>query len=216
MSRNAGDPVCVPVDISVLQARGVSDHADSDVHSQERVGWLLAGALLLVLLITPVACTSNAGRQPAATTTTVAVRASTTTTSQTTAATTASNAWTELYSSWFTPPVHLDASMAYDSDTHKVIMFGGQDSSGFLDDTWAYDPAFNTWTQLHPSGPLPPAQAYSSMAYDSDTHQVIMFGGGAESLLNDTWAYDPARQHLDRTFARRDIALGARLPLDGL
>jgi N-acetylneuraminic acid mutarotase len=152
---------------------------------------MVAGALLSVLLVAPVACTSNAGRQVAATTTTVTVRASTTTTSQLPATTAASNTWTKLNPSGTTPPVHLNPSMAYDSDTGHVIMFGGQGWSGLLSDTWAYDPATNTWTDLEPSGPLPSARAYSSITYDPDTHQVIMFGGDGSGFLNDTWAYDP-------------------------
>ena len=50
--------------------------------------------------------------------------------------------------------------MAYDSSSHRVIMFGGSvaDGSKYFNDTWAYDPAANTWTELKPSGALPGAR----------------------------------------------------------
>ena len=89
-------------------------------------GRLVAGGtLLLLLLLTPLACASNAGRQAVVTTTTVTVPTSSTTTGQMPATATASNTWSELNPSGTTPPVHLLPSMAYDSDTHQVIMFGG-------------------------------------------------------------------------------------------
>ena len=36
-----------------------------------------------------------------------------------------------------------------------MIMFGGSERYRGLNDTWAYDPAGNTWTDLKPSGTLP-------------------------------------------------------------
>jgi len=88
--------------------------------------------------------------------------------------------------------------MVYDSATGKVILFGGRElvngastSLGFLNDTWAYDPTANTWTNLNPSGDLPPARNGHSMVYDSATGKVILFGGFGIDIHNDTWAYDP-------------------------
>ena len=43
--------------------------------------------------------------------------------------------------------------MAYDPTSGRLIMFGGSaGDGGRLDDTWAYDPAANAWTELKPSG----------------------------------------------------------------
>ena len=84
--------------------------------------------------------------------------------------------------------------MAYDSVTHRLIMFGGSvDAVHRLNDTWAYDPAANTWTELKPSGRLPSPRRAQSMAYDPISRRLIMFGGCGDSgaLLDDTWAYDP-------------------------
>ena len=46
--------------------------------------------------------------------------------------------------------------MVYDTQTNKVILFGGDGNNGNdLNDTWAYDPQSNTWTELSPSGVTP-------------------------------------------------------------
>jgi N-acetylneuraminic acid mutarotase len=105
------------------------------------------------------------------------------------------NAWTDLKPAGESPSARTGHSMVYDPSTRRVIMFGGRDGiSGFLDDTWAYDPASNAWTKLSPTGAVPPVRWFHSMVYDSTTGRVIMFGGEADGrhLLNDTWAYDPA------------------------
>ena len=60
-----------------------------------------------------------------------------------------------------------------------------------LNDTWAYDPAANTWADLTPSGPLPSVRGSAAMVYDPSTRRIIMFGGVAATRFNDTWAYDP-------------------------
>ena len=71
-----------------------------------------------------------------------------------------------------------------------MIVFGGAnaDSSTFFNDTWAYDPVANTWTELKPSGELPRA-CYASMVYDVTAERLIMFAeGGPGASLNDIWA----------------------------
>jgi N-acetylneuraminic acid mutarotase len=59
-----------------------------------------------------------------------------------------------------------------------------------LNDTWAYDPTANTWSELKPAGNLPTAR-HGCMVYDSGVGHVIMFGGACGNLgaLSDTWAY---------------------------
>ena len=86
--------------------------------------------------------------------------------------------------------------MAFDPDTAQVIMFGGSDgyAADLLSDTWAYDPAANTWTALKPSGSMPSGRDYYWMAYDPPRARVIMIGGYnnmGSSGLNDVWAYTP-------------------------
>jgi N-acetylneuraminic acid mutarotase len=87
--------------------------------------------------------------------------------------------------------------MVYVPGSGKIIYFGGTvpidgATLGFLSDTWAYDPAANTWAELRPTGDLPSARAGHSMVYDPTSGKVLLFGGlGPNGVVNDTWAYDP-------------------------
>ena len=88
------------------------------------------------------------------------------------------------------PPARDYASMAYDSGTGQLVLFGGYDSSsgGFLNDTWTWNGT--TWTQQSPTT-SPPARDFASMAYDSVTGQLVLFGGlGSSGELNDTWTWN--------------------------
>jgi N-acetylneuraminic acid mutarotase len=91
------------------------------------------------------------------------------------------------------PRARQAASMVYEPATRRMILFGGDGPYGVLGDTWAYDPATNTWSQLHPSV-SPPARSSHAMVFDPVTGKIIMFGGVDWDLRNfgDTWAFDPA------------------------
>ncbi len=104
------------------------------------------------------------------------------------------NIWTDLRPSGTLPSGRFACSIAYDPASRRLIMFGGNDGTTRLGDTWAYDLAANTWTELKPSGTLPLGRAGHVMVYDPAGRQLIMFGGRSTEteLLNDTWAYDPA------------------------
>jgi N-acetylneuraminic acid mutarotase len=129
----------------------------------------------------------------AATTSSVAVTA----TSEATTTTEAPVAWTDLNPNGQVPSPRDEPAMVYDSSAGRVILFGGwdDDDDADLGDTWAYDPAANTWTNLNPTGNVPPARSVHSMVYDEAADKVILFGGwdySAGNSLNDTWAYDPS------------------------
>ena len=77
--------------------------------------------------------------------------------------------------------------MTYDQVSRKIIMFGGDNGTTYLNDTWAFDGV--TWTQVATDTP-PPARAAAQMAYDSVTHKVVLFGGYNGRYLGDTWLWD--------------------------
>jgi hypothetical protein len=69
-------------------------------------------------------------------------------------------------------------------------MFGGYDGNGYLNDTWEFDGV--TWAQVSANTP-PPARAAAQMAYDSVTHEVVLYGGfDGANYLGDTWLWDGA------------------------
>ncbi|MCX5977649.1 MAG: hypothetical protein NTV33_12735 [Coprothermobacterota bacterium] len=101
------------------------------------------------------------------------------------------NSWTNLNPA-NPPSARYGHAMVYDSSRGKVILFGGANNSGSLNDTWSYDPVANSWTQYSP-GFSPSARSGHAMVYDSTRGKVILFGGysSSYSYRNDTWSYDP-------------------------
>jgi hypothetical protein len=88
---------------------------------------------------------------------------------------------------------------AYHQKLKKTVLFGGAAYNGpVMNDTWLYDYAANTWTQIFPSNP-PPARTRGAMAYDSRNEVMIMtcgndtfYGAGsnAGTWFHDTWVLD--------------------------
>lgn len=91
------------------------------------------------------------------------------------------------------PPVRVGHDMAYDSESDRVILFGGETSPGsnvLYNDTWAYDLNSDTWTNRNPTA-RPQTRFAHAMAYDTDSDRVILFGGWTGTTQsNETWAYD--------------------------
>jgi hypothetical protein len=89
------------------------------------------------------------------------------------------------------PSARYDAPMAYDTAIGQLVLFGGTLSSSppESNDTWTWDGT--TWTQEAPAT-SPTDRVLASMAYDSGTGQLVLFGGlTSEGEPNDTWAYLP-------------------------
>jgi hypothetical protein len=99
-----------------------------------------------------------------------------------------------------TPSPRSDASMAYDPDRGRVVMFGGVDANNqILSDTWIFELQSNqflnrswfNWGQ--PALDIsPPARDQASMAFDPLTRKIILTGGfGAGGNKNDVWSFEP-------------------------
>ncbi len=83
-----------------------------------------------------------------------------------------------------------DPAMAYDSDRHVCVLFGGYTSRGW---TMEWDGA--SWSVRSTTGPSP--RFGHMMAYDSARHVTVMFGGavdtsGGEVRINETWEWNGA------------------------
>jgi hypothetical protein len=98
-----------------------------------------------------------------------------------------SASWVQL-SPASSPPARSYLAMTYDPASGKIIMFGGFDGAGYLNDTWTFDGV--TWAQVAVSH-SPPVRAAAQMAYDSVTRKVVLFGGyNGTNYLGDTWLWD--------------------------
>jgi Galactose oxidase, central domain len=103
------------------------------------------------------------------------------------------------------PSPREGAAMAYDAATNTLVLFGGTTAlSGAqccdLNDTWIWNGATSTWTQVFPSM-SPPARRFDGqgMAYDPNTGTVVLFGGtttypGTGTKFGDTWTWNGLTQ----------------------
>ncbi|MBI2945238.1 MAG: hypothetical protein HYY25_13675 [Candidatus Wallbacteria bacterium] len=86
-------------------------------------------------------------------------------------------------------------ALAFDGVRRRVILFGGYDSSGRLNDTWEWNGV--SWSLVQAFNPSPgPDQPtprnYHSLASDSaGRKRIVLFGGGdAGGSFNDTWEWN--------------------------
>ncbi|MFW9796322.1 MAG: kelch repeat-containing protein [Candidatus Thorarchaeota archaeon] len=94
-------------------------------------------------------------------------------------------------------PLRQSTPLVYDSESDRIILFGGstQNVEAGYSDTWSYDYNTNTWTNMSPAI-HPPASNSHAMAYHSGADRMVLFGGhvsgsGASWLNhNETWTYD--------------------------
>ena len=78
--------------------------------------------------------------------------------------------------------------MAYDEADGYVLLFGGENASAYLGDTWNF--TNGNWTRLNvSSGPANRSEA--SMTYDEADGYVLLFGGtsSVHKAWGDTWTF---------------------------
>ncbi|MFT5130365.1 MAG: hypothetical protein ACI8W8_003996, partial [Rhodothermales bacterium] len=86
------------------------------------------------------------------------------------------------------PGARADAEMVFDSNRNVIVLFGGDNGTTALADTWEYDGS--DWSQAQ-AGAGPEARAGHAFAFDSIRRVAVLFGGtGPAGLFNDTWEYD--------------------------
>jgi hypothetical protein len=104
----------------------------------------------------------------------------------------AAGTWREIHAAG--PAARGLAACAYDAASHRLVIFGGEESGGPFDDVWALDlsqAGSETWTELTPAGDGP--GALTDMAYANDVagRKLVMFGGSsALASLGDIWMLD--------------------------
>ncbi len=100
------------------------------------------------------------------------------------------NTWTLVTPAGGIKPLGRDRfGFAYDSTNNVFLLYGGQNGSVILGDTWIYDPAANTWTQLNPpqSPPIASAAVFAELAYDSDHNAFVLAQPGAGGYFGGDW-----------------------------
>jgi hypothetical protein len=76
----------------------------------------------------------------------------------------------------------------------KVVLFGGQYGSSYMDDTWEYDVSTDTWTEKAINTTKPTGRGNGGLAPIGGHDKMLLFGGynwGVSGYyMNDTWVYD--------------------------
>jgi hypothetical protein len=87
------------------------------------------------------------------------------------------------------PPERMASRLVYDSDNEVMVTFGGDSHTGYLAETWVFNPTTCKW---HKSSTEvgPPPRAGHFTVYDPSTQRVIVGGGYNRRDLTDMWAFD--------------------------
>lgn len=118
------------------------------------------------------------------------------------------------------PPPRAYVTMAYDSESDKIVLVGGQTDSDWQAPesnsgaTWIYDVGAVEWTQMDPPAAMGRIAA-AGMAYDIESDRIILCGGGAAGeTTHETWAYDTNTNSWERMSDGPRDHLGLRLAYD--
>ena len=104
--------------------------------------------------------------------------------------------WQDMLDLPLSPDKRKSAAMAYDPNTGKVLLFGGQGESGVLGDTWFWDGLNARWELVTGLTNSPSARGGAQMAYDGEN--LVLFGGyelsdsAAKTPLGDMWLWNGA------------------------
>ena len=79
--------------------------------------------------------------------------------------------------------------MAYDSNRHKMVLFGGQGGDLLdqnLSDTLEWDGATGVWSDVSPSPGLG-GHAGHCIVFDDRSNRVLVFGGYRQAIQFASW-----------------------------
>jgi len=102
-------------------------------------------------------------------------------------------AWTHLSVLGPAPAARESASAIYDAASNILTVYAGDAGGVPFSDVWVLSNANGSggtpaWSQLTPSGTLPPPRTGHSAVYDSANNRMTIFGGANKPLtLTDSW-----------------------------
>lgn len=104
----------------------------------------------------------------------------------------AGTSWAELPVAGTGPSPRAHAVAAFDAPRSRLIVFGGADATGPLDDTWALELAgAPAWRRLDLGAPRPAARTQHAAALDREGALHVFGGAGAGGApLADLWRLD--------------------------
>jgi N-acetylneuraminic acid mutarotase len=84
----------------------------------------------------------------------------------------ASNSWLQLSPATVPPPARRSHTAVWDPANAQMLVFGGEGTSPYFNDLWAYQPASNSWLQLNPTGGPPSARYNPTAVWDPANAQI--------------------------------------------
>ena len=99
-------------------------------------------------------------------------------------------AWTLLAPTGTPPSARYGHTAIYDPVRDRMVVLGGYDVSGILNDVWALSLAGTpAWAALTPAGTPPSTRDGHTAIYDPVRDRMVVFGGrGTSSRRNDVWS----------------------------
>jgi N-acetylneuraminic acid mutarotase len=117
-------------------------------------------------------------------------------------------AWQPLSPGTALPPRYGHVGV-YDTQRARAVVFGGYSSyNQLLNDTWAYDPASQAWTQLVPPDTIATATARAAAVYVPEEDNIYVFGGWTGGYSNTLWSFAPSTNR----WTRVNLPRGAAVP----
>lgn len=107
----------------------------------------------------------------------------------------ATNSWTQLGLSGPTPGPRAFQSTVWDPVNNRMLLFAGQDNSGFHTDLWAYQPQTDSWTLISPANATPPIDGRGghTAVWDAQNNQMVVFAGNTSiGYVNTVLVYQLA------------------------
>ena len=136
--------------------------------------------------------------------------------------------WAKLPTNMPNPGPLISPGMVLNTDTNRVILFGGLDGVRESNQLWSWDGT--VWTELHPLDPtlpVPGPRHLHAMAYDEKNKNVVIFGGldtgapppanetpRARKDLQDTWIWDGTNWHENTSMPHPSPRQGASMAYD--
>ena len=111
--------------------------------------------------------------------------------------------WKQILISGAQPKERYGATMVWDPDRARAVLFGGfcydssADTAARCNDIWEWDGTTTTWTNRTPTGTSPSPRMFHSMTYDSTRKKMVLYGGytgtgvaTTGTWVDETWEWD--------------------------
>ncbi|MFZ0830614.1 MAG: kelch repeat-containing protein [Thermoplasmata archaeon] len=130
-----------------------------------------------------------------------------------------SGTWTQTVQTGPGPAPRDEATLVYDTSLKYVVLFGGQNNTTAMGDTWLLEG--QEWTSVPPiTSKFVPPEAGAVADYDNALGGVVLFGGSNNTAyLNTTWILLQKTWHLAWAWpgpTQRALAGGAYDPLQNI